>query len=51
MRQKICENLRTANFNLKFTGYKKSVIGMEMCADSLVFVLQQLVALISRLTD
>ena len=28
---KIRENLRTANFNAKFTGYKNSVIDMEMC--------------------
>ena len=51
MRPKIRENLRTANFNPKFTGYKKSVIDMEMCADSLVFVLQRLDTLITRLPD
>ena len=34
MRPKIPENLRTANFNQKFTGYKKRVINIEMCADS-----------------
>ena len=34
MRPKICENLITTNFKSKFTGYKKSVVGIEMCADS-----------------
>ena len=34
MRLKIQENLRTANFDPKFTSYKKSVIDMEMCPDS-----------------
>ena len=32
MRPKICESLKTANFNPKLTGYKKNVIDMEMTA-------------------
>ena len=34
MRPKILQKLKTANFNLKFTGYEKSVIDMEIWADS-----------------
>ena len=34
MSPKVCENLRVANFNPKFANYEKSVIDMEMCADS-----------------
>ena len=33
MRPKICENL-TANFNPNLPGFKKSVIDIEVCADS-----------------
>ena len=52
MRPKLCKNLKTTNFNPKFSGYlKKRVIDMEMCADSYVFVLKRLVTLITRLND
>ena len=50
MRSKIRENLRTASFNLKFTGYNKVFLTQNGVV-SFAFVLYRLVAFITRQTD